>query len=84
MTGQLIVIAALSLGWHILLTRWIVKAKRRALDSLPTLDQQLRNLERMDAHIQIVNASIEKLADLDRSRAADVSAIEMLRNFRNN
>lgn len=84
MTGPLIAIAALSLGWHLLLTRWVLKAKRRALDSLPTLDQQIRNLERMDAQIQIVNASIEKLADLDRSRAADVAAIAMLRNFRNN
>jgi hypothetical protein len=84
MTGPLIIIAALSLCWHVLLTRWVVKAGHRALDRLPTLDQQIENLKRIESHVAIMQVGINKLGDLDRERATDLTLIRILRNFSNN
>lgn len=79
-----IAVAVLSLCWCVLLTRWVVKVSHRALDRLPTLDQQVENLKRMEAHINIMQAGIEKLGDLDRQRMADEIKMQVLRNFGNN
>ncbi len=83
MTG-LAILAALSLGWHILLTLWVSRAARRALKKVPTLDQQVANLERLHALAGSIRAGLEQLDELDRQGRADANAIKMLRNYRNN
>jgi hypothetical protein len=83
MTG-LAILAALSLGWHILLTLCVAMAARRALKKVPTLDQQIANLERLQALVEPLKAGLEQLDELDRQGRADVNAIKMLRNYRNN
>jgi hypothetical protein len=83
MTG-LAIFTALSLGWHILLTLWVARAARRALNSVPTLDQQISNLERLDAHVKGIQAALDHLAVLDRERTAEAITMKILSKYRNN
>ncbi len=69
---------------HMLLTLCVARAVHRALDRLPTLDQQIANLERLQALAESLKAGIERLDELDRQGRADANAMKMLRNYRNN
>lgn len=81
---SVIILALLSLCWHLALTRWVARAASRALRELHTLNEQIESLKRMEAHVEIMQAGIRKLADIERERAGDETVIRMLRNFKNN
>jgi hypothetical protein len=80
----LAIIAVGSLVWHLLLTRWAVRAGARALREVPTLDQQIKYVQTLDDHLRIVQASIDTLATADRDQETAKAWIRLDRNFSDN
>jgi hypothetical protein len=84
MNTPLIILAILSLSWHLVLARWIAKARAKALDGLPTLAQQIAYLERIDAYVKSLEAGLEKLGEINHKRAVEDTMLGYLRNPGNN